>query len=74
MTLSNETTPDNEASASPLQDVEAQMRRTLGLYGAPRRPDAERAAAPSLHARLTGSAPAASGALTARSRRAECPV
>jgi hypothetical protein len=46
--LSNETTPDNEPSgdASPLQDVEAQMRRALGLYGVPRRQEAERAAAP----------------------------
>jgi hypothetical protein len=48
LTLSNETTPDNEPAgeASPLQDAEAQMRRALGLYGMPRRPDAERAAAP----------------------------
>jgi hypothetical protein len=47
LSLSNETTPDNEPSgeASPLEDAEAQMRRALGLYGA-RRPQAERAAAP----------------------------
>jgi hypothetical protein len=48
LSLSNETTPDNSPSgeASPLQDAEAQMRRALGLYAMPRRPDAERAAAP----------------------------
>jgi hypothetical protein len=47
LTLSNET-PDTESAgdASPLQDVEAQMRRALGLNGIPRRPDAERATAP----------------------------
>ena len=47
LSLSNETTPDNEPAgeASPLQDAEAQMRRALGLYGA-HRPQAERAAAP----------------------------
>jgi hypothetical protein len=46
--LSNETTPDSEPAgeASPLHDVEAQMRHALGLYGVPRRPEAERAAAP----------------------------
>jgi hypothetical protein len=46
--VSTETTPDNEPAgdASPLQDVEAQMRRALGLYGASRRQEAERAAAP----------------------------
>jgi hypothetical protein len=48
LTLSNETTPDNEPSgdASAMQDVEAQMRRALGLHGVPRRPEAGRAAAP----------------------------
>jgi hypothetical protein len=46
-TLLNESTPDNQpaADASPLQAVEAQMRRALGLFGAPRRQDADRAAA-----------------------------
>jgi hypothetical protein len=50
LTLSNETSPDNETSGdtSPMQDVEAQMRRALGLYGVPRRQEAERAAAPML--------------------------
>jgi hypothetical protein len=50
LTLSNETSPDNETSGdtSPMQDVEAQMRRALGLYGVPRRQEAERAAAPKL--------------------------
>jgi hypothetical protein len=50
LTLSNDTSPDNETSgdASPMQDVEAQMRRALGLYGVPRRQEAERAAAPKL--------------------------
>jgi hypothetical protein len=48
LTLSNEPLPGNEpaSDASPLQDVEAQMRRALGLYGVPRRQEAERAAAP----------------------------
>ena len=47
LTLSNESTPDNQAAAdaSPLQDVEVQMRRALGLFGAPRRQDADQAAA-----------------------------
>jgi hypothetical protein len=45
---SNETTPDHEPAgdASPLHDVEGQMRRALGLDGGPRRPEAARAAAP----------------------------
>jgi hypothetical protein len=43
----NKSTPDNQpaAHASPLQDVEARMRRALGLFGAPRRQDTEQAAA-----------------------------
>jgi hypothetical protein len=48
LTLLNERhTPDNQpaANASPQQDVEAQMRRALGLFGAPRRQDADQAAA-----------------------------
>jgi hypothetical protein len=46
LAVSTETTRDNEPAGdtSPLQDVEAQMRRALGLDGAPRRQDAERAA------------------------------
>jgi hypothetical protein len=48
LTLSDETALGNETSsdASPLQDVEAQMRRALGLYSLPRRPEIERPAAP----------------------------
>ena len=48
LSLSNDTMPDSEPAggASPLHDVEGQMRRALGLDGGPRRPEAARAAAP----------------------------
>jgi hypothetical protein len=48
LSLSNGTTPDRDpfGDALPVDDTEAQMRRALGLYGVPRRPEAERAAAP----------------------------
>jgi hypothetical protein len=45
LALSNEANDEPAGDTSPLQDVEAQMRRALGLFGLPRRQDAEQPAA-----------------------------
>jgi hypothetical protein len=45
LALSNEANDEPAGDTSPLQDVEAQMRRALGLFGLPRRQDAAQPAA-----------------------------